>query len=228
LLLHDDDLIDNDFIETCIEVARHDRNTGIVRTGTRVIGPEGEILHEWENRVEGTSTEIFFLGWFKGKTTMFLCSTLFHTERLRSIGGFNSKYNLLQDVKAVVQLAAMYKRIEIKDVKASFRRHELEMTLKTRVIDWCNESLELLELMCNLILEKKALVYREGMRFFANLNYRRAKSVKSFLKRIVCYAIIFQKFRFRYPPPPVYRLLRFPHRLYRFLGKHLYSSAFGT
>jgi glycosyltransferase involved in cell wall biosynthesis len=216
-LLHDDDLIDRDFVETCMNANGCAGDSGIIRTGIRVIDSRGQVLREARNVVDGTSADAFFLGWFRGKAPMYLCSTLFHTESLRSIGGFNSKYNLLQDVKAEVQLAATFGRKDVQDIKASFRKHELELTLNTRVIDWCDESLILLDLMCNLVSENKPLVYQEGMQFFANLGYRRAVSAKSALRRTVCYLIVLKKFRYKYPPPPVHRLLRFHRRIYRLL-----------
>jgi glycosyltransferase involved in cell wall biosynthesis len=225
LLLHDDDLIDRDFIEICMNTNGHAGDSGIIRTGTRVIDSEGRMLREVSNRVDGTSIDDFFLSWFRGKTASYLCSTLFHTEKLRSIGGFHSKYNLLQDVTVEVKLAAMFDWIDIKDVKASFRIHEFELTFKTRVTDWCNESLILLDLMCNLSSENKILVYQEGMRFFANLNYRRAMSAKSPLKRIVSYLIVLRKFRYKYPPPPVSRLLYLHRRMYRLLARTLVPQA---
>jgi glycosyltransferase involved in cell wall biosynthesis len=219
LLLHDDDLIDHDFIETCVNSASHAENLGIIRTGTRLIDSEGKVLSEVPNLVDGTSNDAFFLSWFEGRTSLYLCSTLFHTEKLLSVGGFNSRYNLLQDAKAEIQLATMFGRIDVQDVKASFRKHDLAMTAKTRVIDWCNESLILLDLMCSLVSKNRLLIYREGMRFFAKLNYRRASSMKSSLRRVFCYLIVLQKFGYKYPPPPVFRLLRLNHRMYRLLAR---------
>jgi glycosyltransferase involved in cell wall biosynthesis len=217
LLLHDDDLIDNDFIETCINASTYAGEVGIIRAGARVIDLVGKIVAENPNVQDGSSIDDFFLNWFRGNP-LYLCSILFHTEKLRSIGGFNSTYNLLQDVQAEVQLAAMFGRIDVRDVKASFRRHELALTSQTRVTDWCNESLILLDLMCSLVSEKKGLVYREGMEFFANLCYRRA-SVKSRLRRIVYYLIVLQKFRYKYLPPLPYHLLRLHRRINRLLAK---------
>jgi glycosyltransferase involved in cell wall biosynthesis len=219
LMLHDDDLIDDDFIETCMNANECASDVGIIRTGMRVIDSEGKVLREVRNVPDGSSTDALFLSWFRGKTPMYLCSSLFHTEKLRSIGGFNSKYNVLQDVKAEVQLAATFGRIDVSDIKASFRKHDLELTFKTRVIDWCDDSLMLLDLMCNLVSENKTLVYREGMQFFAKLGYRRATSVKSLSKRNVCYLMVFQKFGYRYPPPPVNRLLYLHRRIYRQLAR---------
>jgi glycosyltransferase involved in cell wall biosynthesis len=219
LLLHDDDLIDRDFIETCMNANEYAGDSGIIRTGIRVIDSNDKVLREMRNVTDGTSTDAFFLGWFRGKAPMHLCSTLFHTKRLRSVGGFNSKYNLLQDVKAEVQLAAMFDRIDIQDVKASFRKHELEQTHKSRVVDWCNESLILLDLMCNLVSENKILIYQEGLRFFAKLGYRRATSVQSPFRRSISYLIVLQKFGYKYPPPPVHRLLRLHRRIYPLLDR---------
>jgi glycosyltransferase involved in cell wall biosynthesis len=219
LFLHDDDLIDHDFIEICMEAKRYAGDVGFIRTGMREIDSEGKILREARNVPDGTSTDTFFLSWFRGKAPMYCCNTLFHTGKLRSIGGFNSEYNLLQDVKAEVQLAAMFGRKDVQDIKASSRRHQLKFTLQTRVIDWCNESLILLDLMCNLVSENKILVYREGMRFFANLCYRRAMEVGSLRRRLLCYVIVFRIFQYKYPPPPVYRLLRLHRRIYRLLAR---------
>jgi glycosyltransferase involved in cell wall biosynthesis len=224
LLLHDDDLIDHDFIEVCMNAVQSSGETGIIRTGTRIIDSHGKVLREAVNLSSGVLTSEFFLAWFSSRTSLYLCSTLFHTEKLRSVGGLNSKYNLLQDVKASVQLAAMFGRVEIPDIKASFRRHEQELTFNTRVIDWCNESQSLLKLMCSLVTENKALVNQEGMRFFANLNYRRVREVKSPLKRAIYYLMVFQKFRYRYSPPPVNRFLSLPRRFYHILARHRRSG----
>jgi glycosyltransferase involved in cell wall biosynthesis len=87
LLLHDDDLIDKDFVETCIREASYDTDFGIIRTGTRVVDSKGDILHESENMAAGLPTEDFFRAWFLGKTSFYLCNTLFNTKKLRAIGG---------------------------------------------------------------------------------------------------------------------------------------------
>jgi glycosyltransferase involved in cell wall biosynthesis len=221
LFLHDDDLIDHDFVETCMNAKRYDGDVGLIRTGMRVIDSEGKILREARNVPDGTSTDTFFLSWFRRKAPMYCCNTLFHTGKLRSIGGFNSEYNLLQDVKAEVQIAAMFGRKDVQEIKASSRNHQLKFTRHTRVIDWCDESLILLDLMRDLVSENKTLVHREGMRFFANLSYRRAREVESLRRRILCYLIVFRKFRYKYPPPPVYRLLRLHRKVYRLLTRTL-------
>ena len=172
LLLQDDDLIDSDFLETCMKSVNYNINVGIIRTGTRAIDSQGNVFHESLNMVGGLSTEDFFRGWFAGKTTLYLCSTLFNTRRLREIGGFKSKKNLFQDVIAEVQLASKFGRVDVQDIKASYRVHPLEMTFAARVSDWCEDSFELLNLMCELVPEESKKIIRDaGMRFFSKLNY---------------------------------------------------------
>ena len=61
LLLHDDDLIDGDFVEACMREANYATNIGIIRTGIRVIDSQGKVLRESPNSVAGLSTEDFFV-----------------------------------------------------------------------------------------------------------------------------------------------------------------------
>ncbi len=214
LLLQDDDLIDADFLEACVSQMTSNRGYGIIRTGTRIINAQGDVIFESPNMVEGLPTTDFFLGWFSGKTSLYLCSTLFNTKRLMEIGGFRSSKNLFQDDMAIVSLASQYGRGDILAVKASFRRHEGEMTASSKVSDWCEDSLALLDLMCELVsCNDKRDVHDKGMRFFAEVNYNRAGNVKSPLKRFMTYLTVFRKFQYRRLPgmdnflSPVYNLI---------------------
>ncbi len=212
LLLSDDDLIDDDFVETCMNSVQCDSDIGIIRTGTRVIDANDQILRESPNMVGGYSTSDFFRGWFAGKTAMYLCSTLYHTERLREIGGFRSKHNLFDDGVTMVHLAAKHRRIDIRDIKASARVHEAELSFAESLDKWCEDSLLLLNLMCELVSENKVLIRNEGMRFFSRGNYFRASSVKSPLGRFTAYMIVFKKYHYRYLPP-LYPQRLHPRRL---------------
>lgn len=194
-LLHDDDMIDEDFVDVCMNAAGYKTDIGLIRTGIRRIDSYGEVFRESPNLAGGLSTEEFFLAWFAGgKTPMHLCSTLFNTKRLREIGGFNSRHQLFQDVMAEVQLAAKFGRLDIRDVKASFRSHAATRTHGHKVSAWCEDSLMLLEIMCDLAPENKALIRREGMRFFIKHNYRLTSQVKSPIDRFTAYLIVFRKF----------------------------------
>ena len=207
LLLHDDDLIDRDFVEVCIKAANKATHFGIIRTGTRVIDAQGKILHEYQNRVVGVSLEDYYLGWFKHKTAWYLCSTLFNTRRLKEIGGFQSKHDLLPDGVAIAKLTATYPRIDVEDVKASFRKHAGEITFAVGVIKWVEDFLSLLELICKLVPEKNAMLRSEGERFFSQLSYNRVRAIESSLKRFFVYVTVFKRFHYRYLPPPVRRLV---------------------
>jgi hypothetical protein len=197
LLLHDDDLIDNDFVQACMQAADHQKGSGLIRTGTRIIDSAGIPVKERLNDVIGLSTEDFFCGWFSGQTSLYLCSTLFHTGYLKAIGGFSSKHNLFQDVVAEVQLAAARGRVDLKSAKASFRKHEGEMTFGVNVKAWCEDSLELLDLMCCLATKKKEKIRQKGQLFFCNLNFKRAMAVTSLTGRIEALLTVLKQFQYR-------------------------------
>lgn len=203
LLLQDDDLIDNDFVDTCMRAANYDTRVGIIRTGMRRIDSHGRVLKEQTNLVAGLPTVDFFLGWFAGKTPMHLCCSLFNTKNLKEIGGFKSKHALFQDVLAEVQLAAKFGRIDVQDIKASFRMHSEQGTHSKKVGAWCEDSLLLLATMCSLVSENKALIRSEGMKFFSRHNYDIARKIKPPIHRFAAYLIIYKKFNYRHLPPPV-------------------------
>ncbi|MBC7249102.1 MAG: glycosyltransferase family 2 protein [Anaerolineae bacterium] len=227
LLLQDDDQIDSDFVATCMEAANYATDVGIIRTGTRVIDEEGNILWEKPNRVGGLSTTEFFRGWFRGKTSPYLCSTIFNTRRLKEIGGFRSPNNLFQDVTAEFQLAARFGRVDVLDVKASFRKHGSEMTFSAKVHHWCEDSRYLLDLMCELVGEEDALVIRrEGRLFFSRFNYNLARGIPSPLERWATYWMIYRTFDYQYPPFYFYvyrKNLRKARRAARRVKRFLYT-----
>jgi glycosyltransferase involved in cell wall biosynthesis len=195
LLLHDDDLIDEDFVETCMNSVSHNTDSGIIRTGTRIIDGNGNVLEKAFNRTEGLSTKDFILSWFKWKTAFYFCSILFNTKRLNEIGGFGSKTNLFQDVVAGVQLAAKFGRIDIHDMKASFRKHGNKRTFAVKVGEWLEDSLYLLDLICDLFPENKSLLRKEGLAYFSRFNYNLARKVKSPVYRFMVYLKLIKTFK---------------------------------
>ena len=50
LVLHDDDLIDADFVESCMDAVADSTNVGLIRTGMRIIRSDGSIAYERPNR----------------------------------------------------------------------------------------------------------------------------------------------------------------------------------
>ena len=173
---------------------------GVIRTGVRIIDGRGATCRERPNRVEGRSTVDFFRGWFAGDTGMYFCSTMHNTEKLLELGGFQSRTSLFQDVVAVVQLAALYGRVDLPDVKASFRRHDANNGTSARVEDWCEDSLYLLELMCELAPDRAETIRRGGLPFLCRTNYRQAASIAFLPERLQTYWTVYGRFHRSYPP----------------------------
>jgi glycosyltransferase involved in cell wall biosynthesis len=212
LLLHDDDLIDPDFVEVCVRALSGSPEAGIIRTGTRVIDAQGNVIKEKRNQAGGLGTAEFFLAWFSGKTSLYLPSTLFNRRALQKIGGFESRHNLFQDVVAEVRLAAGYGRIDVEDVKAAFRVHDGEFTFAVSVEDWCEDAADLLDLMVELAPEKKEEVRRRGEAFFTELNYNRAVHIRNRAARFRMYVDIYRRFNSRLSPLQYFCIKPVQHR----------------
>ena len=203
LLLHDDDLIDPDFVATCMNAADSDIDIGIIRTGTRLINANGDVLLEIPNRSDGSTVADLFLDWIEGKTAFYFCSTLFNTAKLKKNRGLRTKKNLYEDVAAGIKLTAAHGKLDIYDIKASFRRHSGNRAGNRGsvplIIDWCEESLYLLDIIQSLVgNDRRETIKQRGMNYFCKRNYRRAASVKSFIKRLIIYIIISKKFNNAY------------------------------
>jgi glycosyltransferase involved in cell wall biosynthesis len=224
LLLHDDDKVDPDFVETCLRAASNDTRYGIIRTGVRIINANGMVLNEGRNEVNGLSTGEFFLAWFAGRTSIYLCNTLFNTQALKSIGGLKSRHNLFQDVIAMARLMANHGRLEVEAVKASARWHQAKSTHVARVQAWCEDSLDLLNLLCELAPENADELREKGIRFFANVNYSRASDIRAPGKRLLAYALVYRLFNRHYLPPM--RMMFASTSLYRGL-RHLKRKLLG-
>lgn len=199
LQLHDDDMIDDDFIETCMQAADYSTDIGIIRTGTRVIDSHGKVIQETPNIAKGLSTKEFFRCWFACKISIYLCGTIFNTNGLKEIGGFKSKHYLADDGIAIAKLANIYDRLDVKDVKASFRKHSEEITFAVPVIQWCEDFIELLDLILE-VTDGDEQLRSEGIRFFCGLSYNRCKAIKSPIKRLMTYIRVYKMFQYKYSP----------------------------
>lgn len=201
LLLLDDELIDHDFLEACLRGADYRGDFGLIRTGLRTIDANGVVLYETANFAGGMSLSDLFLAWFAGRTTLYLCNTLFNRAALLAIGGFGSRHNLFQDVSAQVRLAAQLPRVDVAAVKASTRLHRGQFTFGAKVRAWCEDSLDLLDLMCELAPDQRELVRQRGERFFALIGYSRASAVRSPAERLSAYLTVYRLFGRRHVPP---------------------------
>jgi len=173
ILLMDDDSIDPDFIECCVDAARSNPHAGLIRTGTRVIDGAGSVVYQSINRVAGLNFTDFVVAWTEGKTAPFLCSTLFRAGPLRE-SGIHSRHFLWCDVLTELPIAARYGRVDLPDVKASFCLHAGEMTVKATIEAWCDDSMELVDKVCSLVPEDARLLRSRLMPFMASHNFRLA------------------------------------------------------
>lgn len=203
LLLHDDDALDSDFVEICMDAVRRKGEAALVRTGIRIIDGAGTVLGQCDNPVCGLAPADFYKAWFAGRTFWYCANTLFNTARLRAAGGFCSPENLSEDGFAIARLA-QGQRIDVSAIKASFRVHGAELTFAApqRAARWGREYLALLETMCAALApHEQATVRRAGERFFAQRCYARASHVRGALARGRSYAEVFWLFGCRHWPP---------------------------
>ena len=200
LLLHDDDLIDDDFVSSCMHATEGTAGVGIIRTGMRTIDAHGDIIAQVANDVVGLPLDAFFRRWLAGKTPIYCCNTLFNTHRLREMGGFTSRHFCYPDTMAIFRLAAQYGRIDIPDVKASFRFHGDQAGFARKISEWCEDSLDLLHLMCDLAPQSKKEILKQGVRRFARGNYDRATCARSPWERAVATMKVMRYFRYRQLP----------------------------
>ena len=219
VLLLDDDLIDDDFVATCMDAVKHN-DPGVILTGVREIDSNGNILSASHNTVGGCTTVDFILGWFNRKLPLYLCSTVFNTERLKQLGGIRSKANKYDDVVAYVQLAAKYGRVDIFDIKASFRRHSSNIGDDAHYSEWCEDSLYLLDVMCDAVPEHATVIRERGVSYFCNRNYNRVAGIRSPLKRVHAYLRVYRMFNHSYSPVQ-FVCVRNISRIRRFLKRKL-------
>jgi glycosyltransferase involved in cell wall biosynthesis len=199
VLLLDDDLIDDDFVATCMDAVKHDE-PGVILTGAREIDSKGNVLSAAHNTVGGCTTVDFILGWFNRKLPLYLCSTVFNTQGLKQLGGIRSRANKYDDVVAYVQLAAKYGRVDVFDIKASFRRHGSNVGDEAHYSEWCEDSLYLLDVMCDVVPEHATVIRERGMSYFCFRSYTRVSGIKSPAERFHAYLSVYKTFNYHDSP----------------------------
>jgi glycosyltransferase involved in cell wall biosynthesis len=215
LVLHDDDLIDPDFVESCMDVVGDSISFGLIRTGMRIITADGAVALERPNRATtSTSMADLMFAWFRGETAQYCCNTLYNTRALRAAGGFQSRHNLFQDALAQVKVASAQGHAHVAGVKASWRRHDgnAGSAARARLANWCQDSLEVMDTICRLEPVRAPALRREGMRFFSRMNYLRAQQIPSLTERLSGYLLVARAFGFvESPLNRIYRNEIRPH-----------------
>jgi glycosyltransferase involved in cell wall biosynthesis len=186
LLFHDDDLIDPDFVATCMGALEEGRDYGFIRTGVRAINHKGEVVKEVPNRMLGPTPADFFRSWFRARTGLYLCNTLYRTAYLREVGGWHSLHNLLEDNYALVKLLGRWDHGEVEAIKASYRYTYDQRTYQVPVVEWCQDFRQLLDMIVEVVSPaERDAIRAEGRRFFGQLCVRRANALASPVKRLL-------------------------------------------
>lgn len=167
VLLHDDDLLDADFISSCMSALGEARgagttDVGVIRTGSRVIDARGSVRSENRTDTRGLSDADVMVRWFERKTPLYMASTLYNTAELKAIGGFSSPHGLYQDVKATAILMARHGRVDVDEVLASFRRHADNRGTSVRAVEWAEDALHLLDVLVTEFPTKREELRRLG------------------------------------------------------------------
>jgi glycosyltransferase involved in cell wall biosynthesis len=200
LLYHDDDVIDPDMVSVCMEATGGRSDYGLIRTGTRLIDGDGAVIREIPNRAAGLDYAGFFREWMKDNVTSYVCSTLFNTRLLTEIGGFESKHGLYQDLIAIAKILGCSERCDVREVKASFRRHEGNFGNAADLRAWCEDGMQLAEVIAAQAPDKGEDLYMPSMRYLCQIIYGYARRfLPSRVERVKAYKMIDREFDHCYP-----------------------------
>ncbi len=200
LLFHDDDMIDEDFVESCMAVIEPGHTVGTIHTGVRVIDEHDCIIQERRNVAEGQPMVEFIRSWYRGVTALYLCNTLYNTAGLREAGGFVSRKNLFNDLIPTIKVGSRYGRADVADIKASFRRHSENRGSKVPLNDWIEDCQQLLDLTCELYPGECPELRKEGQRFFTKKMYRHSLHSSSRIQRVRDYLHSYRAFDYSISP----------------------------
>lgn len=202
LMLHDDDRIDADFVETCVSALPQSSGVGYVRTGTRLIDAEGTATETFPNGAAGTSGVQAVLEWMQSSNYWTFSSTLYETDVLRQTGGIDVPgFPLTCDCHATARIALRGGGVEIEPVKASFRLHEENITNKVDALDWIDEWHRLHKAILSWAPTEhdRRMLSKHGRRFFSMLSYQFASDIAGRMPRLRAQLSVLARFR-RLPP----------------------------
>ena len=200
LLYPDDDVIDPDLVSSCMEAADGRVDYGIVRTGTRLIDGNGNLIRDVPNRAAGLDYPAFFRGWMQGRFTSYVCSTLFNTRLLRDVGGFQSRNGLYQDLMAIAKLIARGGHCDVEACKASFRRHDENYGNASDLRAWCEDGVQLADVIAAEAPDEGEALRAEAMHYLCRTVYGYAQRfLSSPIERIRAYRMIDSEFGHSYP-----------------------------
>jgi glycosyltransferase involved in cell wall biosynthesis len=200
LLFHDDDMIDEDFVETCISSLKPGETVGAIITGVRLVDEHDHVMGRYRNRASAQSPADFILGWFKNITVLYLCNTLYNTAKLKEAGGFRSKKNLYDDLAATFTLIAKYGRVDVSEPKAAFRRYSDNRGSTVPIQDWIEDSHYILDIFSQLLPEQSRILQEAGKRHFCKKMYHYVWNGTAVSQSLTDYFKIYKSFDYCYSP----------------------------
>lgn len=219
LLLHDDDVLEEDFVRRAVAELRG-RDPGVLLGGVRLIDADGRAEGVVPAPPRDLEPAELFLAWFERRFSFYFCATLFHTERLRSIGGFSTPEDLFQDVVAIAKLTSRYGYVSVPTTAGSFRRHDTNRGAAGKAMSWARDGAYVLDVLREELPEEAARLQEAGAPYLTRTAYRYAAAEARGRERGATYAQIFELFGRTYPRWRFeVRLLR--RRLRRFVGRWL-------
>ena len=219
LLLHDDDLVDPTFVERAV-AAMGRSEPGVLLGGVRLIDAVGNGVGRVVAPPVDLSPADLFMQWFGRRSSFYFCSTLFHTERLRSIGGFATPENLFQDVAAIARLASRFGYVAVPGVAGSFRQHEANHGAATRALSWARDAAHVLDVLAEELPADAKRLRAAGARYFTQTSYRYASKEPSTRQRNEAFRTIHELFGRTYAPWR-YEIERTRRRLRTYVGDWL-------
>ena len=199
LMLSDDDLVDPDLVER-VAVALDGDEPGVLLTGSRVIDASGHVTALTQAPPSGLRPAELFDAWFARQISFYLCTTLFHTDRLRAAGGFSTPENLLQDVVAIAVVASRHGYGSVPGIGGSFRRHPGNRGTAIHTLRWLTDSEYLLEVLRSTFPNDAARLGEAGAPYLARKCYRYVAANPSWRERRTLYRTIHDRLGGSYVP----------------------------
>ena len=193
LLLHDDDLLEPDFVKRAMAQLGASR-PGVVLGGVRIIDGDGVTRGVVEAPPPDAGGPGLFEAWFDRRCSFYFCSTLFHTASLRELGGFDTPEGLFQDVVAIAELVGRGGYVSVPGVAGAFRRHDGNRGGSSHALRWVRDAEFLLERLQELFPEDAETLLQRGRPYLAAKCYRYVAGERSLRERLRLYRDIDRRF----------------------------------
>lgn len=200
VLLHDDDLLEPTFVERAMAAVARGGDVGVVLAAVELIDADGNRTGSVPAPPDGLPPAELFLGWFARRFSFYLCTTVFHRERLQRAGGFESPEGLFQDVVAIVRLLARHGYHAVPGTGGSFRRHANSRTAAGAARRWARDARFLLDTLIEEMPQDAQRLRAAGGPYLSNTSYRYVRAIESADERREVYREVFELFDRSYAP----------------------------